>query len=70
MSDVGENRIGDRELSTFPSHGWTSLIRRLNRGTCPDEVVGNNIGAVGCSYLSQADMRGLELISLSTFVEK
>ena len=35
-----------------------------------DEVEDNNIGADGCSYLSQADLRGLEAISLSTFVEK
>ena len=35
-----------------------------------DEVDGNNIGAAGCSYLSQADLRGLEEINLSTFVEK
>ena len=25
MSDLGNNRIGDRELSIFPSHGWASL---------------------------------------------
>ena len=35
-----------------------------------DEVAYNNIGAAGCSYLSQADLRGLEVIDLSTFVEK
>ena len=35
-----------------------------------DEVENNNIGAEGCSYLSQTDLRGLESISLSTFVEK
>ena len=35
-----------------------------------DEVEGNNIGAEGCSYLSQADLRGLEAIGLGTFVEK
>ena len=35
-----------------------------------DKVGDNNIGAEGCSYLSQADLRGLEYISLGTFVEK
>ena len=35
-----------------------------------DEVDSNNIGEEGCSYLSQADLRGLEAISLGTFVEK
>ena len=30
----------------------------------------NNIGAVGCSYLSQTSMGGLEEIDLGTFVEK
>ena len=34
-----------------------------------DEVASNNIGAEGCSYLSQADLRGLESLYLSTFVE-
>ena len=29
----------------------------------------NNIGAVGCSYLSQTSMGGLEEIDLATFVE-
>ena len=33
MSDVGMNRIGDKELSTFPSHKWTSLIRQLRLRT-------------------------------------
>ena len=33
MSNVEGNRI-DRELSTFPSHGWTSLIRHLSLRTC------------------------------------
>ena len=35
-----------------------------------DEVGDNNIGVAGCSYLSQADLRGLEAIGLSTFAEK
>ena len=35
----------------------------------PSKIDSNNIGAVGCSYLSQADLRGLEAIDLSTFVE-
>ena len=69
MSDVEWNRIGDRELSTFPSHGWTSLIRKLSR-FLSDKVDSNKIGAASCSYLSQADMRGLEALYLSTFVAK
>ena len=30
----------------------------------------NNIGAVGCSYLSQASMDGLEEIDLGTIVKE
>ena len=35
-----------------------------------DEIVNNNIGAVGCSYLSYANMRKLSAIGLGIFVEK
>ena len=45
-----------------------------HQGTIPpylsDEVVNNNIGAAGCSYLSQADLRDLEAIDLCTIVKK
>ena len=35
-----------------------------------DKVEMNNIGATGCSYLSQTDMRGLKVIHLGTLAEK
>ena len=45
-----------------------------HQGTPPpylsDEVGDNKIGAVGCSYLSQANMRGVKALYLGTFVEK
>ena len=46
----------------------------LHQETLPwylsDEVDHDNIGAAGCSYLSQADLMGLEVIYLCTIVKK
>ena len=45
----------------------------LPQGTLPlhlsDKVDDNNIGATGCKYLSQTEMRNFQFISLGTFVE-
>ena len=49
---------------------WVDLPQGTPYRYLSDEVEGNNIGAVGCSYLSQADLRGLEALYLGTFVEK
>ena len=35
-----------------------------------NEAGSNNIGEAGCNYISQADMRGLESIDISTVVKK
>ena len=69
MSDFERNMIGDREISTIHTHGWM-FLKELRLRTCLINLEDNNIGAVGCGYLSQADMRGLQIISLSTSVEK
>ena len=56
ISDLDQNEIEGKDLSTFGQHNWANL-RYLNICTSLHEVAFNNLGPVGCDYLSRAEMR-------------
>ena len=53
MPDLEGNGIEGKDLSTFPQYNWVNLSY-LNIGTFLHEVEVNNLGPVGCGYLSRA----------------
>ena len=58
MPDLDANGIEGKDLSTFGQHNWANL-QFLSICTLLHEVVDNNLGPVGCHYLSQAEMGGI-----------
>ena len=58
MPDLGWNRIEGKDLSTFGQYNWSNIIY-LDICTLLHEVEKNNIGPVGCGYLSRAEMGGI-----------
>ena len=66
MPDLDGNGIEGKDLSTFGQYNWANLST-LWICTLHPEVEHNNLGPVGCHYLSRAEMGRLSLISLSTF---
>ena len=69
MLDLALNNIEGEDLSTFGQHNWASL-RDLDIRILLYEVEGNNLGPVGCHYLSRAQMGGIYEINLCTFCLK
>ena len=55
MPDLDGNGIEGKDLSTFGQHNWANL-RFLNIRTLLHEEGDNNIGPIGCQYLSRAEM--------------
>ena len=55
MPDLDWNKIEGEDLSTFGQHNWANL-RLLNICTLLHEVDENNLGPIGCGYLSRAKM--------------
>ena len=58
MPDLDGNKIEGKDLSTFSQYNWAN-IRELNIRTLLHEVEHNNLGPVGCGYLSRAQMGGI-----------
>ena len=58
MPDLDDNGIDGKDLSTFGQHNWASL-RQLHICTLLHEVDKNNLGPVGCGYLSRAEIGGI-----------
>ena len=58
MPDLEGNGIEGEDLSTFGQHNWANLCH-LSICTLLHEVDDNNLGPVGCGYLSRAEMGGL-----------
>ena len=58
MPDLDENRIEGEDLSTFGQHNW-AILSYIDIRTLLHEVDDNNLGPVGCGYLSRAEMSGI-----------
>ena len=58
MPDLDWNGIEGKDLSTFGQYNWAN-IRSLFIRTLLHEVEENNLGPVGCGYLSRAEMGGV-----------
>ena len=58
MPDLAANGIEGKDLSTFGQYNWANLIQ-LDIRTLLHEVDRNNLGPVGCGYLSRAEMDGV-----------
>ena len=67
--DVAENKIDGKDMFTFGQQNWVNLIY-LNICIIFHEAENNNLGAVGCDYLSRAQMGEIQQIYLCIYCEK
>ena len=58
MPELAQNKMEDKDISTFGQYNWAN-IRDLYICTLFREAELNNLGPIGCGYLSRAQMNGI-----------